>query len=538
MLHKVALNLAQEEIYLATLKNYGKRLTFGFDIPEPAAFHLWAMTDANNVANAMVLKEPVKPVLASFADINEVNYKTFAAAYGVAVDTPPGYIFVSHVWKYTGSGNAEMADSATLTIPQGYQSDYIYAYRTNDENGGGHIYFFAGVQWVHNPGENSGFTQASMSGITGSLPIAISGNRNQFIATVMLKCVPTTAKMDTWKQSVFNAIISAYENKLAEYHNALEEAKAMARNERRAGTNPLMNEQIVRAELKKLCMYSFVKDAFFTDDPNEPYDYASINQLSLWNVWDGKDGFPEKPETQLETVVEGLWNVWDGKDGFPEYNLSCDAYDKFRRERLAFMEEIFDWELLVSEFLPYYYAPQPKWKKLYQLADNDPMFLNFLQAGLAKVRVPVKAGKEAAALRFWQTKAQEVPRGNEPYLFADDFIKDLLADVQEPIPTDIVLSTVNVGTEGVEDINRWIVRIPTTLVMLEESSGGITEEGLTCNCGDYVKPESLTMPLHSRQSLIIPYFNALPGSRTALCLAGFLFHLFKKTIKWLNLIPT
>ncbi len=452
-----------DKIYLATLRNYGKRLTFEFNIPEPAAFHLWAMTDnKDNITNSVTITQPIKPTLTSFSDITTANYKGFAAVSGVNVDLPPENIYVSHVFNGTGDWGDSRAET-NLNIPAGYESYYIQSYA----NVRGTVTITAATQWLDRPPATD-YARAYITGITGSFPVSIFTSHHSYSIHILLQCVPTATKMDGWRQSVFNAIMNAYQQKLAEYNQALEEAKIIARNDRRSGTNPLMNEQIVRSELKKLCIYSFVHSAFFTDDTSSNYDTESVTDMSFWNIW-------------------------SGADGFPMYSLGCDKRDKFRRERMRFLEDAFDWDLLVSEFLPYYYAygKSAHWKQLYQLTDTDPLFLNFLQAGLARVRVPVKVGMEAAALRFWETEGQEIPRGSEVYHFENDYIQHLYADIQAPIKDIMVLDPAD-GASA-QDLNHWTIRVPTTLTILQKASEGIDQNDYLCSCGDRGRTKP-TMP--------------------------------------------
>ena len=90
-------------------------MTFEFNILEPAAFHLWAMTDVDNSTQTTTLTKPIHPKdvevllgkyktgvqfssgnltenfkpLLSFEDITELNYKYWAAAYGIEAELPP-----------------------------------------------------------------------------------------------------------------------------------------------------------------------------------------------------------------------------------------------------------------------------------------------------------------------------------------------------------------------------------------------------------------------------------------------------------------
>ena len=502
-----------DKVYLATLRNYGKRMTFEFNIPEPAAFHLWAMTGADNGLGAMALTEPIHPKdvtsllgiydantpfatnnplkpLVTFEDITEINYKYWAAAYGVTAEVPPEKklsITRTLLRKDFTGGSGLRAKNTSVSRIEGYHLVQLVVTSDAENN---FQFFVNGIGFEINDGydSNRNITFPTTTPPTTTVynllapkstspddqeAIALGcrcylGFNDDFILQVIFIYERSEKMLNDWKIKTFKAIMDAYENKLAAYKNALEEAKAVSRNERHMGTNPLMNEQIIRSELKKLCIYSFVHKAFFADDQNSTWDTENVTDMSFWNIW-------------------------DGADGFPMYNLSCDERDKFRRERMRFLEDAFDWDLLVSEFLPYYYAygKTAHWKQLYQLTDTDPLFLNFLQAGLARVRVPVKVGMEAAALRFWETEGQEIPRGNEVYHFANDFLQHLYADIQAPIK-DVVVHDAHAEGDVPQDLNSWTIRVPTTLTILQKESEGVDQNNLLCSCARTVP--ALPMP--------------------------------------------
>ena len=67
---------------------------------------------------------------------------------------------------------------------------------------------------------------------------------------------------------------------------------------------------------------------------------------------------------------------------------------------VRFFEQAFEWEEITWVTYPYFWGRKCNWQKIYQLQHVDPIFLAFLQAGFARVVVPVRPVYEHAALRF------------------------------------------------------------------------------------------------------------------------------------------
>jgi hypothetical protein len=58
---------------------------------------------------------------------------------------------------------------------------------------------------------------------------------------------------------------------------------------------------------------------------------------------------------------------------------------------------------MVYLFYPYFWGKKDDWPTLAQLSDPDPVFQQFLQAGAARVQVPVRPGFEAGVLTYLST---------------------------------------------------------------------------------------------------------------------------------------
>jgi len=454
--HVVGIYRWVDKIYQYSLVNYGKRLMFEFMIPEPAAFHLWAMTQSSAGSN-VVLEEPIDPKSDAVFGVNalknpsfltEVNYLEWASRYGAEVDVPPAFIrtlskaYGREGLDATASGPHFVDVYNDLTIPEGYnpvEADVNYNY-PDPQTGEwltiqiGNYAFYdsdSGTRTIPitNTVSNS-IVGSSALGTEGTLPVSVTGRVMGYILNVTVKCLRSAEVFEAWQIKTFNKIMAAYQARKAEYATALAEAKARL-NFTIQGTNPRMNRMIEQTELKKGCLNSL----FYGDN------------FSSWSVWHYNDTNPCNS---------------------PVTNTNCA--DIAHGEMAKFLEKAFDWKLMTYLFLPYYWGNKCRWKKLYQLNDSDPLFLNFLQSGMARVLVPVSPSYEGAILHFLKTRQVpsnlDVPFGNSEIELA------IAQELENPIEP--------VNPEGVE--NSWEVRIPTSLTILQCDSGCIDEDGLPCDC--------------------------------------------------------
>jgi hypothetical protein len=440
--HVVGLFRWVDKVYEAKVVNYGKRLMFEFLVPEPAAFHLHASIETP-AEGSLSLEKPVDPrsdetwkvfgraPLKSYVDVTAANYGLWAAAYEATVEPPPTFeLTLGKAYHREGMDhNTQFADSKNdFKLTEGYEGSSFYAsYGLHSENHNG------GLNWMTLfVGRRSRFAQfgGTFSGFLDSeddiVPILLMGRTRFYAVNLEINCRRSPRLVEQWQLKTFNAILTAYQNKLAAYETALAQAKAQVGIEIQ-GTNPLRNRDIEQIELEKSCLRLLTRCA---DLPSEAMHD-------------------------------------EGECDYPEFKC-CEAIHD--GNIVQFFEQLFEWRLMTYQFYPYFWGRHCNWTKIYQLDDVDPLFLNFLQAGYARVIVPVREGYHAAAMRYLADGALwnggTAPGVDSPMYVAIE------NDLKEPV-----------GTVD-PDIKPWEIRVPTSLTALQCGSGCVEGTGLPCPCKD------------------------------------------------------
>ena len=156
---------------------------------------------------------------------------------------------------------------------------------------------------------------------------------------------------------------------------------------------------------------------------------------------------------------------------------AMDDYGSFAK----FMEQAFDWDLISYNFYPYYWGNRNEWTALYQTDNNDLLFRNFMQAGMARAIVTVRPGFEDAVMYYMSTgriwNGGEVPVLGDPlYLSIVDELKEQEYVVEE----------------------TWETVVPSALVALQSSGVAVEATGLPC--GDDCKDAQENNPLKNNDS--------------------------------------
>ncbi len=125
--------------------------------------------------------------------------------------------------------------------------------------------------------------------------------------------------------------------------------------------------------------------------------------------------------------------------------------------RVQFFEQAFEWEAMTYYFYPYFWANASQWPALSAAADADLLFQQFLAAGSARVQVPVRPGYEEAVAYYLAT--DQIWDGGQPPQINDPLYVSILDDIRRA-------SGAPEGGIPVGDL--WDVRIPTTLVLLQD----------------------------------------------------------------------
>jgi hypothetical protein len=244
-------------------------------------------------------------------------------------------------------------------------------------------------------------------------------------ANVEVKCRRTDKAFAKWQFQTYEKIVAAWQKLQADYKEKMSSLQFQQGTLSPLGAaDPETNRQIERNELKRSCIallantYEFTNglDALMPMAPNQPKESLYAPDLA-----------------RAERL--GSWIRW--------------------------FEQAFEWDKIGYVFYPYYWGRSSEWIKKLDWKNDDPLFLNFLQAGYARVTIPVRNGFEHAMCFFvhigipWLggSLPKIWDRGQNPlYLSITEELKE-----QSGAPGD----EKPVGSP-------WEIRLPTTLIRLRD----------------------------------------------------------------------
>ncbi|MFC0773380.1 hypothetical protein [Terrimonas alba] len=399
------------KIYQLQVMNYGKRAMLEFTIPDPAAFYRYALTTKPLEENTIPKPEEpgyclngvFQPLKAS--DISELNYQYWASKYETTEIKP--YPDETKVLFWNTSINIEQSSTksphklsqdaaAPITVPEGYTVDLLEFWLTimrNDYHAtakedqmevtvmiGNIEIAHLGVSEYNRDRFLIPYPQTFRSNHpfpyfndqAESLPVSIAGFST--FATSVNMGVKIICKLDAqtkeqWQLDTLNSIMNAYKTQKVEFDHAMK-AKQFDNLVSIQGRNPFLNRETEKTELKKSVLSQLTGQ-----------DYTYFNSMKY-----------NSPPLQ-----------------YPEMDLT-DAEDE--GNYIRFFEQSFEWENMTYLFYPYFWASKKNWPMMLQLKDSDRLFEKFLQAGSARVQVPIRTGFEAPVLNYIQN-------GGTPWLFDD-----------------------------------------------------------------------------------------------------------------------
>jgi len=447
--------------YRAKVKNYGKRLMYQFVLPEPALFHIHAMKE--NPMEGVTLEKPKDPrkgvnllspdlpnnltMLRSPYDVATSNYLLWAGLYDAKVPPPPPETQI--IGKAFKSDSAEeetkVLDENTLKIPTGYLASLAYInakspWTIQEPFQECLIVKIGRRELVYEDSEN-GIHEYSepLDNETGDIPVSILSKtksipaetdiRNWFVLNIEITCTRSDELLDKWKIDAYESIMSAYQEKKAAYDSAVAQVTAQAGIIQIRGNNPLRNREIERLELKKGCI--------------------QMMRGKPWNVNEFKS-------MNYDPSLEPPYS-------YPEFN-NCEAIKDGKE--IQFIEQAFEWNQVTYELYPYFWGKKSRWTMLYTIEDNDPIFTAFLQAGAARVIVPVRPGYEDAVVQYMESG--EIWSGGDIPSMRDK------GDLYVSVYDDLLKKDPPV--EGLP----WEIVLPTNLVILQQKYEGLADVGLPC----------------------------------------------------------
>jgi hypothetical protein len=487
--HIVGIYRWMDKIIENTTTNLGQRLMLELFVPEPAAFHFYALAAKARegqlaaVNTASTLQAPLDPTvgfdytnpnntisqwkLNRFSDLNEENFMAWAQKYGAEVKLPPEeFIYATNSITNTIDQGKKGAFDCSMDIPQGYFPTAI-SYSFAQDTGTVDMWFMIGTNatmpnlvtgvtevidgafdhpLVKNHTSHSaifptGTLTLTEFNIVGKLPITVFGSSLYFGLNLVLKCHRTSDTFKKWQAETYQSIMSAYKRLKDAYDVAL----AAQLQSSQAGAsygfggngfayqsqNPTINREIERTELKRSAIY-----------------YLNGGKLpSPENLWN--DPYPIDEDNEF----------------LPEFSYCSNIINT---PYIKFMESAFDWKNMTYQFFPYFYARKSQWVNLYLQQDADQLFANFLKAGYAKVLIPVQPGREKDVLAFMSSGNVFTKATRE--LEENPLVKDILAHFINVKPTTPIVS------------EPWLTRVPTSLICLQNDASPLDSNALDCHC--------------------------------------------------------
>jgi hypothetical protein len=415
-----------DKYYEAQIYNYGKRMMFEFIVPEPAAFYGYAQT---HQPKAAITPPPALPASLTHKDITESNFQGYIRDYQIQGCTPPPP--QSKVVSATLSSDAKIDDgtplsksSKDLVVPDGYYCDSLAVSLSFVHAAYPQFRLSVGVDnyWYNHWTTGAGREKIDYAGGTSGtfdsiIPVSIDiYDVNSYFVNVVASCLRTDDSYELWQIHTFEKIMASYQALKATYDQQVAQQQTQ-QGVVIHGQNPGINRQIEKGELKKACVKL---------------------QMDTWQFG----------------AFSAMKQVGDHPPDFEIHQAVTEG------KISQFFEQAFEWENLTYLFYPYFWGRQSQWISKLNTYDEDPLFTQFLQAGAARVVMPVHPAYNDAVMYFLENNGAIWNGGSPPRLNDPMYIS--LADELRGQSDDLA----NAVAEG----DPWQVVLPTTLVYLQKDS--------------------------------------------------------------------
>jgi hypothetical protein len=430
-----------EKVYESQIFNYGIRQMFDFMVPEPASY-LWHLEQSETELNLPTPPPKLERFVPNAGAINATNYLALAAQFGAdGTEPPPPFYLTTSTSVTHGEGAEDESEEGEprsvlnkeLPVPSGYRPDraLVQPMALTDDR------LTLGITVKHNRrlwqprhlysvGDDHGIGTELLTfnllrdsypyEAESKLPLQVLAFETYtYGLTVEVIFQRTFAAYRTWQIKTYDKLAAAYQEKLQQYELKVEERKAAAEAEAarattRFGAPPSQNLKTIKAELKKHCI-SIVTRQW----------YDEFNAV---------------------------------RDGDPPYFDFIEAEEE--GSFIRFFEQAFEWDQMQYVFYPYFWGHKLTWAERFQRQDVDPNFLELLQAGAARVVVPVRPGFEVALTHYLETGEIWNGEGEPPVIHSPLYVP-IITEIRER--TEAPQGEIPVG-------DPWPTRLPTPLVIL------------------------------------------------------------------------
>ncbi|MEQ1821570.1 MAG: hypothetical protein ABL949_03585 [Fimbriimonadaceae bacterium] len=414
------------KVYKARLKNYGVRMSLDCVIENPALF----LREHDMAKGGSSVKKLNDFAIDGPSDVNELTYLDAVTEYGITIETPPQlHMYLSKAYAdVEPPSDLVCAAHNDLAVPDGYKAVEFSVLGLWHNVGGG---LGSGTVLIDNQEiwyggfapDYSGYQQLT-SAIEKTIGVARSAWTRATTVTISVKCKRKASTYKAWQIATYNKLLEGYRKMVAEEAEAQRAESAIVAGKR----NPALNREYIEREIKKAVIS------------------ALCCQERFWLNC-------QKAEAPCGHCHEGQ-NISDPETHTVPMHRSDS--DVCHIGRLAnFFESVIDWKIMVYQLYPYYWSNVCDWPTNSGYSDDDPLFEKFLQAGMARVVVPLEAGMESAFMYFYEFGKVWGGYSAPPLLGGYEDLNTAV-DVLDPktgLPVE------------------WEVRVPTSLVILQCGSG-------------------------------------------------------------------
>jgi hypothetical protein len=505
-----------DKVFDAQMVNYGRRLMLEFTVPEPAAYYRELAKKAQAAARSPSMPKPSRPAAPGSTEdlrpelVEWPAIQQTAATYGVTDLQPPPpdvqTVGVSLEVPFTDRDYAQPAPigydrvlpalgatkvSADLKVPKGYTATQItwsgssraYIRKHPEQNVSSAILEYdsaVSVGSATTDGLSGNSTE--VAGFVEFVPVAVVTSAAAVVVTFKLACKRTDEHYEVWQSKTYDAIMLAYQDALARYDD----------------------------ELNRLAVQAGIAISSLPDAENRRIESHELRRAVL-SILTGQ---------QFETL-RALDDA--SSDGSLVPLLILD-HAAALGDVVTYFEQAFEWQNMTYIFYPYFWGRRSTWSDVLAQSSTDPVFTHFLQAGYARVQLPVRPKFDLAVLyylctsRIWaQPEDSPLPA---PYLplveeirnqtgddftvgtgrlgltagspsltgagtsfNADDVDRELrvagrvyrIVDVQSPNQIDVEPAPTTAAAAQQYSLGprlvgpSWEVRLPTTLVMIDRT---------------------------------------------------------------------
>jgi hypothetical protein len=489
-----------EKVEEVELRHYGTRLMVEFHIPEPGV----SLLDLGEAREARARK-PAEFKLGP-ADVKSSNYLCLTRLFGAqdVEPPPPQFVDVGYSWNSTpdedtGGNKAEDTVADVITIPEGYKPVSGLAHVTSIPWGDpGQVFLYlvvGGQEVVDGTGvdQEGEFVFDPADTWPDGVPVSLAAHGHfdkTLVAQVMLRCTRTEHAMAQWRLRTWERIRQAHQVLVQDYQRAVEEAELAAQSfVPRAARPAAVNREIERDELKKWSIKTLRVDPFAFDAVDQVGDHQEVDPLDSdlqapivrffeealeWRqmsyflypyFWGRRDAFRMRqlltdPDSRHATFLKAgavrvIVPVTPGyEDRVLRYLDSDPADDELDRIRP-----------LEGEGVPSDSEVSDLWLELL-VHRND-------QLALGSGTLSVTQGSASVSINddsTWSASERDV--GRELYIAGDRYVVASVSGEQsfeiEPPYAGHDDSQARYATGTLPFGTPWLVRIPTSLVILAE----------------------------------------------------------------------